>query len=464
MRRLFPKSLLGQLVLLILFAFVIAQIVSFVLFADERGQAVRNAQSLEAADRAATVTRLVEGASPETRAAVLEAANSRLVRFSVDGEASVSANEAMSPDIVSRSRGLIENGDTREIRAVMEAVSPHGTVNRDLPPPMSWMRDRAIAAGVAPMQMRLSVSLSDGDWLNMVMSFQRPDLQRPPGVALATLLFLAGIVAALWFGLSRITGPLRQLAVAADRLGRGEELQQLPDSGPREVRALSEAFSDMQTRLTRLISERTRMLAALGHDLRSPITALRLRAEMVDDEETRERMATILDEMQDMVEATLSFARGVTSDQPAEDVDLAELLTQLAKECSESGPPIHMQPARALHLRLHRTPIRRAIRNVLENAQRDGGGAEMRLVPGESYVRIVIEDNGPGIPSEELERVFDPFVRLEASRSRETGGTGLGLSIARTILHAHGGEIELANRPEGGLVVTMTLPMDSREV
>ena len=203
------------------------------------------------------------------------------------------------------------------------------------------------------------------------------------------------------------------------------------------------------------------MLAALGHDLRSPITALRLRAEMVDDDETRERMVVALDEMQEMVEATLAYARGVSPDQPLESVDLSELLTDLVRDLSAQGSEVQLTQAPPLRAEIKRTPLRRALRNLIENAQRYGGATQVTLRPMGKSIEIVIEDDGPGIPPEDLERVFDPFTRLETSRSRETGGTGLGLSIARAILRAHGGDVTLENRVEGGLRASVRLPLEA---
>jgi signal transduction histidine kinase len=224
------------------------------------------------------------------------------------------------------------------------------------------------------------------------------------------------------------------------------------------VQALSDALTRMQTRVSGMVADRTRMLAALGHDLRSPITALRLRAEMVDDDETRERMVESLDEMRDMVEATLAYARGVSLDHPAEPTDLAALLSGLVEEVMETGPALALARIDPVTLPLRRTPIRRALRNLLENAQRYGGNVEVSLRMTPEGAEILIDDRGPGIPQADLDRVFDPFTRLETSRPRDTGGIGLGLPIARAILRANGGDVVLINRPGGGLRSQVLLP------
>lgn len=447
--RVVPRSLLGQLALLILAAFLAAQVISIWLFADERGAAIRAAQRFETIERATAVGSALDTAPMASRDSILAAVNSRLVRFSVGDMPLVGVGQM---DLA-----LIETG--ADIRATEVTISPHDGQPAEPPAAFSWLHERMRAAGVAPVEFRISLPLADGAWLNVSARFQRPDLQAPPALLGATLLSLALLMAALWYGLGRITRPLRQLADAADGFGLDAPAPDMPRQGPREVRALSDALTRMHARLTGLIGDRTRMLAALGHDLRSPITALRVRAEMVDDDETRERMVITLDEMQEMVESTLAYARGVSTDQPMERTDLAALARDLAVELSETGPPIDVDAMGPVHADLRRAAIRRAIRNLMENAQRYGGQVQVFVGQTDSAAWLRIKDAGPGIPAGDLEKVFDPFTRLETSRSRETGGIGLGLPIARAILRAHGGDVTLSNHHEGGLQANISLPL-----
>ena len=452
--RLAPRSLTGQLALLILVAFLAAQFISLWLFTGERGTALQASLRVETAERAAAVVLALEAAEPENRPGVLAAARSHQAQFEV-GESAISLKETELPAVRSRVTDVL--GSPREIRAEEVGISPRD--GRPMTPPaaLAWLRDRLLAAGVAPTELRLSVLLKDGTWLNVRSRNDRRDFQLPPAILGTILLSLALIMAALWLGLRRITGPLRHLVQAAEEMGIDGPAFSMPRGGPDEVRALSDAMERMQARISGMVADRTRMLAALGHDLRSPITALRLRAEMVDDDETRERMAATLDEMQDMVEATLAYARGVSPDQPMEPTDISRLLLDLASELSETGPQVVTGMMEPVTLPLRRTPMRRALRNLIENAQRYGGEAVIGLSRMGSDVVISIDDKGPGIPDTDLSRVFEPFTRLEQSRSRETGGVGLGLPIARAILHAHGGTVELTNRAEGGLRATVTL-------
>ena len=212
----------------------------------------------------------------------------------------------------------------------------------------------------------------------------------------------------------------------------------------------------MQARLTRFLADRTRLLAALGHDLRSPLTALRVRSEMVDERETRDSLITSIEEMQEMVDSTLSFARGITSSEDYETVEMGAFLGQLRADMLNG---FSLKEGETIHLRLRSQSVRRALRNLIDNAERYGGMVDVSYGREDDHAIIRVADNGPGIPDGELEQVFEPYFRLEKSRSRETGGTGLGLSIARTIVRAHGGDIGLTNRAEGGLVATVTLPL-----
>jgi len=447
-----PRSIRTQLGLLIFVAFVAAQMLAAWLFTDERGAAIRAAQQSETSDRAVALAEALSDTPADTRDAILAASSSPSVRFEYQPDAIVAED---APAITTLAGHLPDDARSEEL-----ALGPHGDDRADPPAPFTWMHQRMLRAGIAPSEVRLSIPLSDGGWLNVSARFQRPDVQLPPVLLGTTAVSLLLILGALWIGLRRITGPLRRLAVVSDSFGLDRELPEMPKGGPIEVQALSDALARMHGRLTRMISDRTQMLAALGHDLRSPITALRLRVEMVDDVETRKRMIAALDEMQHMVEATLAYARGVSADQPTEPVDLSAMLNEIASDLSQSGPEISVK-AEPIILSVRNIAMRRALRNVLENAQRYGNGAQVVLTVRDHDLYVDIDDNGQGMPEDALERVFEPFVRLEDSRSLDTGGTGLGLPIARSILRAHGGDIVLMNHSDGGLRARVILPRDS---
>ena len=453
-------NLRGQLVLLIVAALAVAQTISLWLFVDERGLAVRAALGFEAAGRAANVALLLEEAPESLQQAILRAANSPLVRFDLSDIPAVDhESHADGGAVEARVRGLLGGANDREIRVELHEVEQGIPPMPHLAPEMAEMHLAMMRGELSAIEMQLSIALADGQWLNVGTRFERPPLQWPWasivsfGITAAIIL-----VSACWFLLTRLTGPLLRVSRAADRLGKGEAVDPLPLIGPSEVRGLTQAFNRMQARLTRFVADRTRLLAALGHDLRSPLTAMRVRAEMVDEDETRESLVASIEEMQEMVDATLAFARGMASSEVYETVDLKTYLKQLQADMIDG---FTLDTANSISVRLRPQSVRRALRNIIENAQRYGGGAEVTFVHDAEYVQIRVSDNGPGVPEAELEQVFEPFFRLEKSRSRETGGTGLGLSIARTIVRAHGGDVALTNRTEGGLLVTVTLLLET---
>ncbi len=301
---------------------------------------------------------------------------------------------------------------------------------------------------------------TDNQEVWLTLSAHRRSAPPWPRYAL-TSLSMAGIGSILVITLlvRRASRPLARLTAAAERLGRGETMPPLDEQGPRDIRTTIAAFNRMQERQQHFVQDRTRMVAAISHDLRSPITALHLRAEMLDQDDLRERMIASLDEMQQMVEATLSFAREDATKEATETTDLAVLISEVVAsrkdmghhirwsgipESGVSGCPYPCRPA----------SIKRAVSNLLDNAICYGGAAEIALEGS----TIVVRDNGPGIPDDRLDYVFEPFARLEESRNAETGGTGLGLAIARSIARNHGGDVILTNRQAGGLEARLALP------
>ena len=451
-------SLRAQLVILILGALAIAQAVSLWLFADERSLAVRAALGFEAAGRAANVVRLLEEAPPDLSASIVRAANSPLVRFDLAPAPSVTVPDHHHADYIeTRVRALLGDSFSRDIRVnLRETTLPlHPIPN--LSPQMAEMHQDMMRGRMQAVEMTLSIALSGGQWLNVATRFERPPLQWPLSSFLAFGL-TAGLilVAAFWFVMTRLTGPLRDLSRAAEDLGRGDVREPLPVAGPDEVCDLTRAFNRMQDRLTRFVADRTRILAAVSHDLRSPLTAMRFDAELVEDEQTRESLIASIDEMQAMAEVTLDFAEGLAGREASELVDLPDWLETLA---GDKATPFVLTGGPPMTVRIRPLALRRAVRNLVENASRYAGSASVGWHRAGDDLVIEITDHGHGIPEEELDEVFAPFHRLEASRSLETGGHGLGLAIARAIVRGHGGDIRLENRAEGGLKASIFIPL-----
>lgn len=304
-----------------------------------------------------------------------------------------------------------------------------------------------------------SVQLSDGSWLNFSVSTLRLT-SAPDHSVLGSLTAMAlGILLVSIFLVRSVTAPLRSLATAADRIGIDAASADVPQAGPREVRLAASAFNRMQARIKRLIDDRTQTLAAVSHDLKTPITRLRLRAHFVRDEELRQTIESDLDEMEAMIQSTLDFLRGDSTGEEVRTVDIGTIIETVCDHLVDCGHDVVLCADTHAPLSCRPLAIKRAFSNLVDNAVKYGTRARVALTKQVDALTVTIDDDGPGIPPAELDRVFNPFYRLEASRSRETGGAGLGLTVARSTIRAHGGDVKLANRSGGGLSVTVTLPM-----
>ena len=272
------------------------------------------------------------------------------------------------------------------------------------------------------------------------------------------LLTLTAVIVVSLVAVRLVTRPFQHLADAADAFGRNLESPPLTEEGPTEMRRAAEAFNGMQARLRRLIAERSRALAAVSHDLRTPLTRMRLRAELVDDEALRAQFNTDIDEMQAMVESTLDYLRGLRENEPLQSIDMEALLQSLVADEQALEHPVSLAGTAMVPYVGRLSALKRALSNLIDNAVKYGHSANVLIEDGEGGLRIVIEDRGPGIPEVDLERVLEPYVRLETSRSRETGGVGLGLAIASNVAVLHGGDLRLENLPTGGLRAVLRLP------
>ena len=301
--------------------------------------------------------------------------------------------------------------------------------------------------------------LPDGQWLSFATALP----ESGPAFSRQFLLSM-GIMAIIILAVSvwvvrRVTAPLAALSAAAERLGNDLNAPPMPETGTIETRQASRAFNTMQARLRSLIENRTRMLAAISHDLRTPLTLLRLRAENVENAAERDKMLATIAEMDSMIGATLQFARDEATDR---DYGVPPTSRRLSKASSTTWPtpacPSKWSQPNLSSTTAGLTALKRAIRNLIDNAVKYGKTASVAIQTTPKTIEITIDDEGPGIPEKELSRVFEPFYRLEESRSRETGGVGLGLAIALSIVQAHRGEIILSNRPAGGLRASVVLP------
>ncbi len=329
-----------------------------------------------------------------------------------------------------------------------------------LRPPRILMR-----GAVQPARMILSFKLPDQGWLTIASPFHPSAPWQSPGFATAFIvMFVLGALLIFW-AVFRLTAPVRTLADAAEQLGRDiAHAPALPESGPTEIATAAVAFNTMAARIRRFVEDRTFLLSAIGHDLRTPITRLKLRTEFLEDEQQREKFLGDLDELEAMLASTLAFGRDVAQSEASVPVDLVTLLRTVLDEAADIVPECAdaMRYDGPAHVTLRARPLalKRAFANLIGNAVKYGDSARVTLRDAaRDTLRIDIEDDGPGIPAAELDRVFEPFRRVETSRNRETGGTGLGLAIARNAIRAHGGDITLANKSGGkGLIASVYLP------
>lgn len=333
----------------------------------------------------------------------------------------------------------------------------------DLPP--RWGQHSLMMEPLSPPILVVQLELAPDTWLYVATLLGVPDIFSgyrwlSEERLLVGLLVLLSVLALSLLGITSVTRPLARLSRAANQLGDDLDMPPLKENGPKEVAATAAAFNRMQWRIREQIEERERLFSAISHDLKTPLTRMRLRAEMLDDDYQRERFCASLDELDSLVKGALASVKGLDLHEEPTPVVLESLLEELAEELSLQGAQVTIEKTRQPIAPLIAKPLalKRCLANLLENAVFYGKQADVQLLEQGAVVTLCIRDHGPGIPDEQLGRVFSPFVRLEPSRSRYTGGSGLGLGIARHIARAHGGDITLANHAEKGLLVTLTLP------
>ncbi len=463
MRRLLPRSLAGQTILVLLVGLTVSHLLSMAIYFSDRAEMLVLASDQQMALRIAEITRLLQETPPDLRGRFVHAANSPSLHVTLAPESLLAqpTDDDWRSAVLERYLARLIPADSSHV-VVQWLEVPDARHHLDASSPMSWVRAHVaqIMTG-APLEhaVKASVRLHDGQWVNFATTFPKSEHFWSNQAVLSTaLMTIAVALLSLWV-VRRMTRPLRAFASASERLGRDVNVPPVEEAGPLEVRQAIRAFNKMQERLRRLIENRTRMLAAISHDLRTPITLLRLRAEYIEPEEEKRKTLATLAEMESMIASTMAFAQDDAEQEEPRIVDLPSLVASICDNMTDAGHQVEFEETPPLKYSCRPFALRRALTNLIENAIKYGGHAKVKVSSCQGVVKIVVDDNGPGIPDGELDEVFAPFYRLERSRSRETGGVGLGLSIARTIAHAHGGEIILSNRIGGGLRATIQLPL-----
>ncbi len=471
MSRWLPRTLFGQMLLALLAGLLAAQAVGAWLMLDERARLAGRLLGSYAAQRIAGIVSLLDEADPEERARLVQALSVPPTRLSLD-----EPWRERAPPVTEESQvfiGYLQQalGQPREVQ-VLSLVPARSMrmreerreraareAERSAADPRAREREARRRARWPLLLVIAQVRLADG----AVATFRHVVPQTPPDrpLRLLALVAITGLTVALLAGwaVRRLTRPLATLADAATGLARNLDRPPLPENGPVEVSRAARAFNAMQRELKAYLETRAQALAAVSHDLRLPLTRARLRLERVTDARVKASLESDFDEMERMIGATLEFLRAGASGENAVRLNLDALIEGVAEDMEALGARVRIHGRAAAPLTARAQALRRCLANVMDNARRHGGGEiDVSVLDGPDRVRIRVEDRGPGIPAAERERVFEPYVRLEPSRARQTGGTGLGLAIARAVARAHDGDIVLSDRPGGGLSAEISLP------
>lgn len=466
--RLIPASLFGRTLVVLAVGLLVAQAASLVLNLFDRGSAVYRLAAVQIAARIAQNARILNHLPPAERSKVVE---------SIDGQhLRVFLRERPAPT----SEGFEEHDryESAFLEMVRTQIGARWPASVEI---TSQPRPRRVSGEVSaatPFEIWLAknfyyllpdtfsivaqVGLEDGTVAVFSAVVPQEPLSRLESLV-PQLLLLVGVcftLAALLVYMT--TRSLNRLARAADAIGDAPDGPSIEEGGPEEIRRVIIAFNRMQRRVRDYLLERTRLLGAISHDLKTPITRLRLRAEMLSDREAGTRMQRDLDEMEAMVGSTLEFFRGLGVEPQRRPIDIGAMIESVAEDRRYIGQVLGVHGAARAPYSGHPQSLRRCLENLIENAMRYAGSADIEIDDSPSRLRIAVRDRGSGIPEEELVRVFEPYYRLEPSRNLGSGGIGLGLSIARNIARWHGGEIELQNAPEGGLIAAIILPRAER--
>ena len=462
MRYLLPRSLAGRTIMVLIAGLVVTHIVTVVVFSEHRAASLTHTEEQHIAQHIASIADIVLRVPNEWR--------DRVVRLSDDHAFRVyTTSSEREPDHRGEDVriGALNDLLSRQVRAAISepiSVDIRDVAPRDEPSGLDaskrWLQSRfgrLVSGHDRDQAILVSIPLSQGQRLNF--STVMP-LAYAPGweraLAMTGSFVVAVLLLSLW-AIGKLSMPLKRFASAATAFAHNIYAPALPETGPSEVREAARAFNDMQNQIRRLVENRAQMLAAISHDLRTPLTTVRLRAENVAEPELRSKMLAALNDMDAMLSSTLAFAREGTEHEETCMTDIGSLLEAICEDMSDTGREVTCAVEGEILAPCRPVALKRALTNLVDNAVKYGGRADVSAKVNGRNVEITIEDEGPGIPETEMERIFLPFYRLETSRSRNTGGVGLGMAIAQMTIDTHGGSIDLYNRAGGGLCVQVRL-------
>ncbi|MDP4836299.1 MAG: ATP-binding protein [Burkholderiales bacterium] len=475
-----PRSLFSRLVIVFLIGLIVAQAISLTIVLQDRGEFLSRTSGVQSVRRIADTVILFDTVNTVERVRLVKLLNSPSMRITITPTPPLlpsvptpeSVNSAQSMFFTSLLQRML--GREREMRLVLleptdKSSLPRAEHSGGMPHHRSqasgMVPQPGLAAGRYRMRQTASVvvqiRLDDSNWATFDSQLQPETWTWPLRALLSALVLLSCVVLLAIVGVRWVTRPLNDFSLAATELGKNIDRPPLPETGPIEVVQAARALNGMQARLSRYLQDRTRILAAMSHDLKTPITRMRLRAELLDDKPVREKFIRDLSELEGMVSGTLSFMRGLEATEAAVPLDMNALLESLQADFQEAGEHVEILGRTTVPYLCRPQSMKRCLSNLIENAIKYGHLARVSLIQLPSSIHIVVSDEGPGVPVEELERLFDPFYRLDASRNREHGGTGLGLTIARGIAEQHSGTLVLKNGVSKGLECHLDLPLNS---
>ncbi len=466
--RIWPQSLYGQILLVTAAALLVAQgINAAMLLAGSRGRAVVETSTMVVTRVANQVERMEATGTPLASVDELRKRpghkghrRSPPVTISIDAAPLAFDRFDQYPDIAQRAQEFLMQGEIplRDVRISVGSVKLLPAELRD-PQLRRWHAARFRRPGQPmPSQAVLfSARMADGKWVNATGLIRPNEPASIFALLLQTLTLYIAVMVPLALVARRIAKPLNRLTERVQRVGLAYEIEPMPQAGPGDVRQLIDAFNAMQSRVSTLLGEKDVMLGAIGHDLKTPLAALRVRVESVEDDAERDKMATTIDEMVTILDDILTFARLGKSGEVSQRTDIGALVGSITEEFPKAKL---VEPDHRIIANIRPVLLRRALRNLIGNAIIYGKSASISLRSESNRLSIIIDDNGPGVSPDLVNAMFEPFARAETSRSRLTGGSGLGLTIARAIARSHNGDIRLENRDSGGLRVTLELPQD----
>ncbi len=462
-----PRSLSSRLVILFVGGLILAQVVSLSILLQDRGEFLARASGMQSVMRVIDIAQLLDSSDGAERERIIRVLRSPQLRIGLHATAPQTTTNAVDPspqETVFLSMLRHKLGRDREIWVTIRARSPE---NLRAAPAMEHGVRRARPEGrsvspLGPSALVAHVKLLDGVWLSVDSTLEPQAVSWPYRALLSALVLLLAVIGLAWYGVRWVTRPLKTFAQAAEKLGENIDRAPLPEKGLTEVVSAARALNEMQARLSKYLSDRTRILTAMSHDLKTPITRMRLRAELLEHEVTQAKFKQDLAELESMVSGTLDYMRGVQDGEPLAAIDINFLLKSLQSDSLELGHVAQIVGQAGDDFVCRPQSLKRCLANLIENAVKYGQVAHVQVIDSETMLQIVIEDEGPGVPAAELGMLFEPFYRVEASRSRDTGGTGLGLSIARSIAVLHGGTLQADNTEHRGLRLTLNLPRTAR--